>query len=86
MRGQVRDLVGDEAERGRLLTADFGRAAINASGETFPQSAVAECYFHIAQSVRRVQNLGLAVKFGADDDFKLRVKKLSALAFPPPLN
>ena len=86
MWGQVRDLVGDEADRERLPTVDFERAAINAFGETPPQSKVAGCYFHLGQSVfRRVQNLGIAVKFGAYDDSNLRVKKLSALA-PPPLD
>ena len=63
---------------------DFERAAINADEATFPRATVAGCYFHLGQSVyRRVQGLGLAEKFGADDEFKLRVKKLSALAFFP---
>ena len=81
---QVRNLVGEDADRKRLLTVDFGRAAINAFEETFPNSEVAGCCFHLCQSAfRRVQNLGLSAKFGADGDFKLRVKKLSALAFLP---
>ena len=64
---------------------DFERAAINAVEETFPQATVAGCYFHLGQSVyRRVQGLGLTEQFGADGEFKLRVKKLAALAFLPP--
>ena len=84
MWGQVRNLVGDDADRGRLLTVDFERAAINALGGTFPNSTVAGRYFHLGQSVsRRVLNLGIAAKFGADGDFKHRVGKLSALSGPP---
>ena len=41
MWGQVRDLVGDDADRARLLTGDFERAAISEFEETFPKSTVA---------------------------------------------
>ena len=80
----MRELVGEDADKRRVLTVDFERASINAFEAAFPDSVAAGCYFHLGQSVyRRVQLLGLAGKFGADDEFKLRVKKLSALAFLP---
>ena len=84
MRGQGREIVGEDAGKRRVLTVDFERASINAFEAAFPDSVAAGCYFHLGQSVyRRVQLLGLAGKFGAEDEFKLRVEKLSALAFPP---
>ena len=84
MWGQVRELVGEDADKRRVLTVDFERASINAFEATFPDSVAAGCYFHLGQSVyRRAKLLGLAGKFGADDDSKLRVKKLSALAYLP---
>ena len=84
MWGQVRDIAGNDADRERLRMVDFESAAINAPGETFPKSTVAGCYFHLGQSVfRRVQNPGLAEKFGEDDDFEHRVGKLPEPAAPP---
>ena len=84
MWGKIRNILGEDADKERLVTMDCDRDAINAVGETFPRTAVAGCYFHLWQSVyRRAQCLGLAEKFGARDEFKLRVKKLPALAILP---
>ena len=84
MWGRIRELVGEHADKERLVTMDFERASINAVEAAFPQVAVGGCFFHLGQAVyRRVQSLGLAEKYGSDDEFKLRVKKLSALAFLP---
>ena len=63
---------------------DFERASINAFAETFPASSVAGCIFHLGQSLyRKVQQIGLSGKYQVDEDFRLRVKTLSALAFLP---
>ena len=85
MWGQARNLLGDEADRDRLLTVDFERAVINAFEETSPGSAVAGCYFHLGQSVFRcVLNLGLVAKFEADGDFEHRGGGISRASVHPP--
>ena len=79
-----RDLLGDAADRGRLLTGDFERDPVNPPDGTSPQSTVAGRYFHLGQSVfGGVRNLGLPGEFGKDGDIELLVKKLSATAFSP---
>ena len=48
---EIRNLLGPEEDgRERLVTTDFGRAAINAFLDTSPQSEVAGCFFHLGQS------------------------------------
>ena len=63
----------------------FASASANAPAETFPAvSSVAGCIFHLGQSLhRKVQQIGLSGKYQVDEDFRLRVKTLSALAFLP---
>ena len=76
--------MGDDADRGRLLTGDFERSAINSTDGTIPQSTVAVRYYHLDQSVLRdVQNLGHPGEFGEDGDYGLLLGRLWALAFPP---
>ena len=36
--GKIRDLVGKDADRERLVTMDFDRASINAADATFPHA------------------------------------------------
>ena len=85
MRRQIREMVGEDyADAARMATVDFERASINAVAATFPEARIAGCYFHLGQSVyRRVQRLGLQGKYEANEDFRLGVKMLSAIAFPP---
>ena len=82
---QIRALVGEEEEdAARMVTVDFERASINAVAAMFRDARIAGCYFHIGQSVyRMVQRLGLQGNYEANEDFRLRVKMLSALAFLP---
>ena len=82
---QIRALVGEEdADAARMTTLDFARASINAAAAMFRDARIAGCYFHIGQSVyRMVQRLGLQGNYEANEDFRLRVKTLSSIAFLP---
>ena len=82
---QIRALDGEVgAAAHRLVTVDFERASINAIQEMFPASRIGGCYFHLGQSLyRRVQRLGLQGKYETNEEFRLRVKMLSSLAFLP---
>ena len=52
--------------------------------EVFPGVGKEGCFFHISGRVDyNVKQLGLMPKYTADQDFRLQVKKLSALAFVP---
>ena len=64
---------------------DFEKAAMNAFEDSFPAAEIAGCYFHLGQSAwRRIQSLGLSVKYREEPTFALRVRRLLALAFVPP--
>ena len=67
------------------VMTDFEKAAMNAFEFCFPDAEITGCYFHLGQSAwRRVQGLGLSVKYLEDPAFALRVRRLLALAFVPP--
>ena len=64
--------------------ADFEQGAYLAVQEVFPGVDLEGCYFHLSKSIdSHVKKLGLSRKYDADFDFRIRVKKLSALAFIP---
>ena len=84
MWGEVRAFLGGDYDKERLVAVDFERGSINALTATFPQPAVAGRYFHLGQShYRKVIEHGLSPKCMANEEFRLRVKQLSALAFLP---
>ena len=64
--------------------ADFEQGAYLAVQEVFPGVDLEGCYFHLSKSIdSHVKKLGLSRKYDADFDFRIRVNKLSALAFIP---
>ncbi|XP_050706630.1 uncharacterized protein LOC126992005 [Eriocheir sinensis] len=66
------------------ILLDFELAAINAFKNEFPLARVSGCFFHLNQSViRKVNELGLKVRYETDRDFAMTVKSLPALAFVP---
>src|SRR5205823_8963479 len=68
-----------------LVLTDFEQAAINAAQNEFPDSVHKGCFFHLCQNVwRKIQNSGLAVQYGQDEDFSIKLRHLTALAFLPP--
>ena len=82
---QIRAIVGEEdADAARMVTVDFERALINAIAAMFPEARIARCYLHLGQSLYRgVQRLGAQGQHEANEDFRLRVKTLSPIAFLP---
>lgn len=69
----------------KVILTDFERAAMNAFSAAYPQATVTGCYFHLCQSVmRKVQDLGLKPRYESDDDVRVYVRCLSALAYVPP--
>ncbi|KFD59596.1 hypothetical protein M514_13860 [Trichuris suis] len=76
-------------ENGLLLNAtmvmtDFELSAINACKSVFPNGTNKGCYFHLAHCTwRQVQNSGLVKRYCRDEEFNLKIRHLSALAFFP---
>ncbi|XP_076064968.1 uncharacterized protein LOC143039010 [Oratosquilla oratoria] len=63
---------------------DFEKAAINSLLDIFPSSDVTCCLFHLLQNVyKQVVTIGFKQQYHQDDDFSLKVRCLSALAFLP---
>jgi len=59
-------------------------AAINAFKEVFPTVVISGCHFHLSQSIiRKVNELGLIMRYQRDDEFALHVRMLYALAYLP---
>ena len=64
--------------------SDYEQGAYNAVLDVFPGIGEEGCFFHLCKRLDfQVKRLGLMTKYLTDDDFKLRVKMLSALAFVP---
>ena len=68
--------------------SDYEQGAYNAVLDVFNLTCVRigeeGCFFHLCKRLDfQVKRLGLMTKYQTDDDFKLRVKMLSALAFVP---
>ena len=77
--------VATNRDRPPMLLTDFEQASFLAAEEVFEGIETRGCYFHLGQSIERnVAALGLKRKYQEDQEFKLRVKMLSALAFLPP--
>jgi hypothetical protein len=67
-----------------ILMTDFEQASMNAFNFHFPHIKLSGCFFHLGKSFfRRVVDLGLRTAYSKDQDFKLWVKKFSALALVP---
>ena len=64
--------------------SDFEKGAFLAAVEVFPGIASEGCFFHLSKRLDyHVKILGLMQKYKDDTDFRIRVKKLAALAFIP---
>ena len=71
-----------------LSTTDcYGRlrlAVLNAIHASFPNSSKKGCFFHFSQAIfRKIQSLGLQVRYKDDEDSAHKVRMLAALAFVP---
>lgn len=69
----------------QFILTDFEQAAINAAHTEFQGVRSKGCFFHLSQSVyRKVQNSGLSIQYGTDENFSLLIRHIPALAFLPP--
>ena len=67
-----------------LFTCDFERGLISSIRLEFPTASIRGCYFHFCQAVyRRVQTLGLSTLYIHDQESRLYIRKLLAIAFVP---
>ena len=63
---------------------DYEQGAFKAFLELFPDVNIEGCFFHFCKRLDfKVKQLGLMNKYQSDADFKMRIKKLAALAFIP---
>lgn len=68
-----------------LILTDFEKAAINATQSEFPDSINKGCFFHLCQNFwKKIQALGLAIEYGNNEDFSIKLRHITALAFLPP--
>ena len=64
------------------FSMDFETAAHNAALTVFPNRAIDGCFYHLCQSTyRKIQELGLAVRYNQDAVFKNFCGTLDVLAF-----
>ena len=67
-----------------LFSCDFERGLISSIRLEFPTASIRGCYFHFCQAVyRRVQTLGLSQLYIHDQESRLYIRKLLAIAFVP---
>src|SRR6266542_3989816 len=67
-----------------LIPTDFEQAAINAAQNEFPESLHKCCFLHLCQNLwKKIQTSGLAVEYGNNEDFSIKLRHLTALAFLP---
>lgn len=64
------------------ITIDFEKAAEQSFRTKMPDANIHGCWFHLCQAHwRKIQDLGLAVRYGQEAAFEIALKKFSALAF-----
>lgn len=69
------------------ILIDMEIAAKNACQAVFPNANIKACFFHFCQALyRRIQDEGRAPDYAHDLQFALKVRKLAALAFVPPVD
>jgi len=50
----------------------------------FPEAQIHGCFFHLCQSVwRKVQSMGFENRYKTDEQFREKIKMVTALAFVP---
>lgn len=66
------------------IITHFEKAAIDALYEVFPGIVNKGCFFHLGQDGwRKIQDCGLAVQYGTNENMSLMLRHLFALAFLP---
>jgi hypothetical protein len=67
-----------------LIITDFEPSVINSIRVNFPNSNHKCCFFHLCQNLwKRIQSEGLANEYGNNENFSIKLRHLTALAFLP---
>ncbi|XP_066941046.1 uncharacterized protein [Macrobrachium rosenbergii] len=67
------------------IMMDFEKAHINSFKSVFQSASVSCCLFHLSQSVyRKVCEIGFKDRYHHDNEFSIKIRCFSALAFLPP--
>ena len=68
----------------QFVLTDFEIAAIKAIRAEFQEVQNKGCHFHLSQNIyHKVQEFGLTVQYGTDENFSLLIRHIPALAFLP---
>ena len=79
---EVRNLVNNDGPEN--VTFDFEKAAHNSFLQTFPNTRLSFCLFHLGQNVyKHIIKEGFKVRYHDDDSFSLKIRCFVALAFLP---
>ncbi|KAF0703167.1 MULE domain-containing protein, partial [Aphis craccivora] len=66
------------------IIKDFEIAAIASINEFYPFAVHSTCFFHFCQNIyRKIQNVGLSIKYSNDADFNLLARHIPAMTFLP---
>ena len=66
------------------ILLDFESGAINAFTAAYPNVRILGCYFHLTQSIlRKVDEIGMKSDYESDDNLRIAVRCLPALAMVP---
>lgn len=83
----LEDLVDFADENGlqlnpQVIMTDFELSVIKATKSEFEGVTNKACFFHFGQCIwRKIQMSGLAIRYGSDENFSLKLRHLFALAF-----
>ena len=67
------------------IMMDFEKAHINSFLSVFPSASISCCLFHLSQNVyRKVCEIGFKERYHHDNEFSIKIRCFSALAFFPP--
>jgi hypothetical protein len=68
-----------------FIITDFEQAAIKAARAEFPNSSNKGCFFHLCQNLwKKIQSERLANEYGNNEEFSIKLRHITALAFLPP--
>jgi hypothetical protein len=76
------DACGEANSRPTAVIIDFEKAEENAFRKCIPGALIHGCFFHFTQAIwRKIQNLGMHLRYGTDANYNQMLKKFTALAF-----
>jgi hypothetical protein len=69
----------------KCIITYFKKAAINAVSNIFPQCIQKGYFFYLGKNVwRKIQSIGLAIQYGSDEDFSVKLRNIPVLTLLPP--